>query len=151
MFVLGVTNWYQSEGVAGAPITDDLVFGVYSFAFLLEVRNKLGGMFFLSGILNLLERGLRWLDIGESVDRNSLLKGKRGIPLGTMLLFSPKIISPYDSHGNLVDGDGWWEAESEKEVVDTDESQYYTVIPSAKMCEYGPEYDEHPAVKTWRL
>ena len=151
MSVLGATDWYQSEGAAGAPTTHDLVFGMYPFAFVLEVRNKLGGVFFLSGHLNLMGRGLKWPHTGELADRKSLLNAKRSIPHGTMLPFSPIIISPHDSHGNLLDNDGWWQAGSDKEVAEIDKSHYYIIVSSAAMLGYSPGWDEHPAVKTWRL
>lgn len=129
MSVIGATDWYQSEGAAGTSSTHDLIFGMYPSAFVLEVRNKLGGMFFLSGTLNLFERDLKLPDTGDLPDRNPLSKAKKGITLGTMLPFSPTI----------------------KGVVETETSKYCATIVSAAMCGNGHGYLDHPAVKTWRL
>lgn len=138
MSVVGATDWYQSEGAAGTPTTHDPVFGMYPFAFVLEVRNKLGGMFFLSGTLNWTEWDLKWPDNGDLPDRDPPSKAKRGITLGTMLPFSPLIEFPRNSFGK-------------KEVAEMDEPQYDAVRLLSTLCTYANGYIEHPAIKTWIL
>lgn len=99
MSAIGAIDWYHSEGAAEIPATYGLMFGRYPFAFILEVRKKLGGMFFLSGTLNWAERDLIWPGTVDLVDQNPPSKTERGTTRGTMLPFGPVIISPTVSFG----------------------------------------------------
>lgn len=153
MSVVGATDWYQSEGAARTPTTHDLMLGMYPFAFVQEMRDKLGGMFFLSGTLNWAERELIWPGTGDLADQNPPSKPEMGTRHGTMLPFNFEVISPKLPFGRLFDGS--WEAASDKvaenKVAEMDPSRHCAMMARTRMCIYGPEYEYHPAVKSWRL
>lgn len=111
-------DWYQSEGASGTPTTGDLMLGVYPFAFVLEMRHKLGAMFFMSCTLNWAERYLIWPRTGDLPEPRSASRAERSTTYGTMLPDRPLNISPNLSFERLFDDS--WEAASDKEVAEMD-------------------------------